>query len=33
VGACALALLLLAPMTNLRSYVQRKEQRRLRKGL
>ncbi|KAI8474856.1 MAG: hexose-phosphate transporter, major isoform [Monoraphidium minutum] len=33
VGACALALLLLAPMTNLRSYVQRREQRRLRKGL
>ena len=33
VGACGLALLLLAPMTNLRSYVQRREQRRLRKGL
>lgn len=33
VGACCLALLLLSPMTNLRSYVQRKEQRRLRKGL
>jgi len=33
IGACALALLLLSPMTNLRSYVQRKEQRRLRKGL
>jgi hypothetical protein len=30
VGACALALLLLSPMVNLRSYVQRKEQRRLR---
>jgi hypothetical protein len=33
IGACGLALLLLAPMVNLRSYVQRKEQRRLRKGL
>ncbi len=33
VGACCLALLLLFPMTNLRSYVQRREQRRLRKGL
>lgn len=33
IGACCLALLLLAPMTNLRSYVQRREQRRLRKGL
>jgi hypothetical protein len=33
IGACFLALLLLAPMVNLRSYVQRREQRRLRKGL
>ncbi len=31
IGACALALLLLSPMVNLRSYVQRKEQRAARK--
>eukprot|EP00877_Chromochloris_zofingiensis_P003701 jgi/Chrzof1/13331/Cz07g29050.t1 len=33
ITACGLALLLLSPMVNLRSYVQRREQRQLKKGL